>query len=82
MTLLVGDSGESPQARDMFGYFAGRQAELGDRLLGDLDRLMGMRGMQALCLECPAGRTAARPSGPWSSEAPGLASMVARLLLD
>jgi protease-4 len=82
LSLIIGDEGEAPQARDMFGYFAGRQAELGDRLLGDLDRLMGMRGMQALCLECPAGQTAARPARPWSSEAPGLAGMVARLLFD
>ena len=81
LSLLLGDNRAAPPATDMFGHFAGRQAALGDRLLADLDRLMGMRGLQALCLECPAGRPPAARA-PRSSEPSGLVGIVARLLLD
>ena len=78
--LLGDDENTAPAARDMIGYFAGRQAAMGDRLLRDLDRLMGVRGMQALCLECEAS-TAPERSG--RSPAGGkfrLAALLARLL--
>jgi protease-4 len=52
-SLFGGEDKEAtPAAHDMIGYFAARQTALGDRLLADLDRLTGVRGMEALCLEC------------------------------
>ena len=64
--------------RDVMGFFAGRQAQVGERLLADLDRLLAMRGLQARCLECPAPAftPSARQSGVSAR------SLVARLLFD
>lgn len=42
------------QGRDMFAMMAQREGMLVDRAVRDLDRLMGQRGVQAYCLECPA----------------------------
>ena len=60
------------------GFFAGRQAQVGERLLADLDRLLAMRGLQARCLECPAPAFTppARQSGVSAR------SLMARLLFD
>jgi protease-4 len=66
--LIGDDRNDAPAARDMLGYFAARQAALGDRLLADLDRLTGVRGMQALCLECEASTAPERPA-PHSMDA-------------
>ena len=82
LSLLVGDNGEAPQTRDMFGYFAGRQAAIGERLIADLDRLTGLRGMQALCLECPAAGPAQASRGSASPDSAGFATLLMRLLLD
>jgi protease-4 len=78
--LLGDDENAAPAARDMMGYFAGRQAALGDRLLGDFDRLMGVRGMQALCLECEASTAPERSARPRAGARFGLAALLARLL--
>ncbi len=79
-TLLGDDRDAAPAARDMIGYFAARQATVSKRLLADLDRLVGVRGMQALCLECEAStapeRAARRPLAAGFS----LAALLARLL--
>lgn len=48
-------------ASDLFGVIAARQSELGSRVTRDLDRLLGARGVQAYCLECP-GRFAVTPA--------------------
>jgi protease-4 len=56
------ENDSTPAARDLLGYFAGRQAALGDRLLADLDRLTGVKGMEALCLECEASTAPERPA--------------------
>jgi protease-4 len=67
LATLLGEKDAAPVAHDMMGYFAGRQAVLGDRLRADLDRLTGARGMEALCLECEAStapeRVARQPAG-------------------
>ncbi|MBO0748944.1 MAG: signal peptide peptidase SppA, partial [Porphyrobacter sp.] len=78
--LLGGDQDAAPQAHDMIGYFAGRQAALGDRLLADLDRLTGVRGMEALCLACEASTAPERPARHPLAARFGLASWLARLL--
>lgn len=49
-------SNVEPAARaDMFAFTSGRQSELAGQLRADLARLMGAKGVQAHCLECPAG---------------------------
>jgi protease-4 len=81
LTALLGDDDNTaPAARDMIGYFAGRQSALSDRLLADLDRLMGMRGMQALCLECEASTTSERSTRPPAGARFSLAGLLSQLL--
>jgi protease-4 len=78
--LLGGGENAAPDAHDMIGYFAGRQAALGNRLLGDLDRLTGVRGMQALCLECEASTAPERSARMTAGGKFSLAALLARLL--
>jgi len=82
LALLDNDTGEAPRAHDMFGYFAGREAAVGERLLAGLDRLLGMRGMQALCLECPAPAPAARQGAKAPAGRADWGTILARLALD
>jgi protease IV len=57
-SLLQSFAGESEEAgtggaaRDVAALIAARQGTLADRLLSDLERLMGGAGAQAYCLEC------------------------------
>ena len=51
--LLGDDSGEAPVARDMLGWYATQQGQLGQQMVADLGNLMSARGLQARCLECP-----------------------------
>lgn len=74
------DKEAAPAARDMIGYFAGRQAAVGDRLLADLDRLTGVRGMEALCLECEASTAPERPARHSLGGRFGLGALLARWL--
>lgn len=46
------DDGESERA-DVVTLFSRQQETLAGQLMGDLDRLLTMRGAQAYCLECP-----------------------------
>jgi protease IV len=47
-----GTEGPDGAARDVTALIAAHQASLADRLLSDLERLMGGDGAQAYCLEC------------------------------
>ena len=60
---FAGDDDSAPpaEARDLAGALALRQTGLFDRAIAEAERLAGVRGMQAYCLECPAG-AASRPS--------------------
>jgi protease-4 len=82
MALLGGDDADeqSAEPHDMIGYFAARQAAIGDRLVADLDRLTGVRGMQALCLQCEASMAAAPASSRHDAARLGLLARLARLL--
>jgi hypothetical protein len=62
----------------MMGYIADRQADLGQRMLGDLDTLVNMRGIQARCLVCTITDSTPRPR----KVSAGARSLLARLLLD
>jgi protease-4 len=80
MALLGGSSGQTPEVHDMVGYFATRQAAIGERMMADLDRLMGIRGMQALCLECEASMSAPRPRTDESAANWGVLAALAQWL--
>jgi protease-4 len=79
-SLLGDDQEAAPVARDMIGSFAGRQTALGQRLLADLDRLTGVRGAEALCLECQASTAADRPAPRSAGIETGLTAWLVRLL--
>ena len=61
--LATSQSARAPAVNngDVFAMTALRSEHLGARLAGDAERLMGTRGIQALCVECPASRTLPRP---------------------
>lgn len=66
---LMTSDGEQAGGGDLFGMIGQQQAALGGRMTSDLDRLLGTRGMQAYCLECPIGpraKLSARDSG-WTT---------------
>lgn len=53
-SLIVGDGEARGSAgQDLFGMVALRQQALTGQALSDLERLLGTRGMQIYCLECP-----------------------------
>ncbi len=63
--LLLGDDADTSTGKDLAGLFALRQQATVAQLSDDLDRLLGVKGMQAYCLECApvAPRAAQRRSG-------------------
>ena len=74
-----GQAGDGAARRDVTGLMSARQAVLGQRLVRDLDRLLGGSGMQAYCLECPATPRAA--TAQRSGDAPGWLGTLAALVL-
>jgi protease-4 len=82
LAALLGGNDDTDQAEphDMIGYFAARQAAVGDRVLADLDRLMSARGMEALCLECEASMPAPPPASGHAAAKLGWLAALARLL--
>jgi len=57
--LLFAEPEDRGARSDLFGQIAWRQRLLGERLVADFERLMGARGVQAYCLECPRSGSAA-----------------------
>ncbi|MCT2558909.1 signal peptide peptidase SppA [Tsuneonella sp. YG55] len=58
--LLLGDEARRSSGHDLAGLFALRQDAMVAQLTSDLERLLGVKGMQAYCLECaPIQRQAA-----------------------
>jgi protease-4 len=62
---------------DIFAMTALRSESLGARLARDAERLLGTRGVQAFCIECPATPSAA--TRPVTEPAPGMLALVAWL---
>ncbi len=64
------------EALDLFGMIAARQKVLMDRAVSDMGHLLGRRGAQAYCLECPVA------GSPQSARAfdPGLLARIGNLL--
>jgi len=61
--LATSEAARAPtvQNGDLFAMTAQRNENLGARLARDAERLMGTRGIQAFCAECPASRALPRP---------------------
>jgi protease-4 len=51
--LMGGENAPPDEAHDLFGLIAARQQGMLGRALGDVERMLGTRGVQAYCLECP-----------------------------
>lgn len=60
--MVASRAAPAAQNGDLFAMTAQRREHLGARLAHDAERLLGTRGIQAFCAECPAG--AARPPAP------------------
>jgi len=64
---------------DWVGLAAARQRRLARRVLADVERIAGARGVQAYCLDCPAGASGASLRRP---QRPDLLGHAARGLLS
>ncbi len=78
--LLGAGDASADRPHDMIGYFAARQAAIGTRVMADLDRLMGLRGMEALCLQCEPPMSTPSPSTVHAAARLGWLAALARLL--
>lgn len=63
-------AGPAP-AGDLFAMVAQRRGDLGTRITRDAERLLGTRGIQAFCAECPVGPVAAPAPRRGAGESPG-----------
>ena len=66
-----------PANGDLFAMVAQNRADLGTRITRDAERLLGTRGIQAFCMDCPVGR--APVSGPSAARGEGGAGMLSLL---
>lgn len=71
------DNAPPAQGRDWAAMVADRQLGLVGHALVDVERMVGARGMQAYCLECPASPAAARAT---NADNLGRLARIARLL--
>ena len=71
------DAQTGSQGRDVVAILAARQQAAGQRMVADLDRLMGGHGAQAYCLECPL--TAKAPAQPLQV---GIMALLAKWLVN
>lgn len=65
-SLFIDDETRGP-ANDVFALFSNRHDALLGRVASDIEGLLGMRGMQAYCIECPGAPVAMQPvaGGGW-----------------
>lgn len=73
--LVSGSAADArPGAGDMFALAAQQRSQLLDRIAGDIDMLISVRGVQAYCLECPSapGRTLNRDAASLLGQLRGL----------
>jgi protease-4 len=72
-----GAQARSAGGQDLFGMVAMRQQALAGQAAMDLQRLLGTRGMQVYCLECPVS-----PRVQAEAREPGWFASIAKMLLD
>ncbi len=76
--VMGGSEARSAGGQDLFGMVAVRQQALAGQAAMDLQRLLGSRGMQVYCLECPVS-----PRAKAEAQQPqGLFASMAKMLLD
>ncbi|WP_324261420.1 signal peptide peptidase SppA [Altererythrobacter sp. H2] len=76
--LVMGDQATAPRGGgDLFGMVAQNQQMLVGQAMHDAERLMGVRGMQVYCLECPAS---ARVQADYPASGTWLGRLAAALL--
>lgn len=76
--VMGGSEARSTGGQDLFGMVAIRQQALAGQAAMDLQRLLGSRGMQVYCLECPVSpRVQAETQQPQ-----GWFASIAKMLLD
>ncbi len=70
---------QSPEAQngDLFAMTAQRRDHLGARLSSEAERLLGARGIQAFCVECPASAVPPRQSSRQSDDTLALLAWLA-----
>ncbi|WP_086736852.1 signal peptide peptidase SppA [Erythrobacter colymbi] len=69
-----------PANGDLFAMVAQNRADLGTRITRDAERLLGTRGIQAFCMDCPVGRGPVSGPSPARGEGgPGMLSLLAWL---
>jgi len=73
-----GNEARSSGKTDLFGMVAMRQQALTGQVASDLERLLGTRGMQIYCLECPASPRAQAEA----QEPQGWFAAMAKMLLQ
>lgn len=61
LTDRAGEASAAPSG-DIFALTARRNDDLMTRMTRDAERLLGVRGVQAVCLTCPVGMSAATPT--------------------
>jgi protease-4 len=65
---------------DVFAMVARRSEHLGARITHDAERLLGARGIQAFCVDCPVGKAPAAPATRATTERPdGVLALLAWL---
>ncbi|MBX7496838.1 signal peptide peptidase SppA [Qipengyuania sp. 6B39] len=72
------DDAETGGGTDPVAVIALRERAVLGQVESDVDRLLGVKGMQAYCLECPAARGAVRPSGETRGWLTALLTAIAR----
>ena len=80
-SIMLGDQEQATSGRDLFGMVAGREQALTGQLAGDLKRLLGTRGMQVYCLECPAPPRAQAAASTGDLGSQGWLAQIAALVL-
>lgn len=65
--MVTSDSQQRSAPNDLFATIAGKQSELAGRVAADAERLLSMRGIQAICVECPrqANSAPAKATSGW-----------------
>ncbi len=80
-SLVIGDKERTTSGRDLFGMVAAREQAMTGQLAGDLNRLLGTRGAQVYCLECPVSPRAQAVAANGDNSAHGWLAKIAALVL-
>ncbi|MFN4113201.1 MAG: signal peptide peptidase SppA [Sphingomonadaceae bacterium] len=80
--LVMGRAATAPRGGDLFTMVAQREEALVNLAMRDAKRLLGTRGMQVYCLECPSGATSQALARAETAGGAGWLSRLAGFLAD